>query len=52
MTTNLREDVETQKKLDAKIWTSSIRPETPSFVYFEPSSVGGIAIELREPGGD
>lgn len=52
MTTTLLEDVERQKALGAKIWTSSIRDDAPSFVYFEPSSVGGIAIELREPGED
>jgi methylmalonyl-CoA/ethylmalonyl-CoA epimerase len=52
LTTTLLEDVERQKALGAKIWTSSIRDDAPSFVYFEPTSVGGIAIELREPGAD
>ena len=52
MTTTLLEDVEKQKALGAKIWTSSIRPDAPSFVYFEPTEIGNIAIELREPGED
>lgn len=52
LTTTLSDDIETQTRLGAKIWTSSIRPDAPSFVYFEPSSVGGVAIELREPGED
>jgi methylmalonyl-CoA/ethylmalonyl-CoA epimerase len=32
-----------------KIWTMSRRTDEPSFLYFEPTETGGLAIELRTP---
>jgi methylmalonyl-CoA/ethylmalonyl-CoA epimerase len=52
LTEDLRGDVARQTALGQKVWTSSFRDDAPSFVYFEPSGVGELAIELRTPGVD
>ncbi len=49
LTTDLKGDIERATAKGAKIWTTSIKPGQPGFVYFEGSAVGNIAIELREP---
>ena len=49
LTTDLKGDIERATAKGAKIWTTSIKPGQPGFVYFEGSDVGNIAIELREP---
>jgi len=49
LTTDLKGDIERATAKGATIWTSSIKPGQPGFVYFEGSEVGNIAIELREP---
>jgi catechol 2,3-dioxygenase-like lactoylglutathione lyase family enzyme len=48
----LREIVAQQTARGARVWTSSFRDDAPSFVYFEPSAVGNLAIEVRTPGED
>lgn len=40
-------DMADQVARGATIWTISKRNDAPSFLYFEPSSVGALAIELR-----
>jgi methylmalonyl-CoA/ethylmalonyl-CoA epimerase len=45
-------DMAGQLARGATIWTMSKRTDAPSFLFFEPSSVGGMAIELRTPGED
>jgi hypothetical protein len=52
LTDDLHGDIARQKERGQKIWTSSFRDDAPSFVYFEPSGVGELAIELRTPGVD
>ncbi len=37
------------KKDGLKVWTMSKAVGRPSFLYFEPSKTGGLAIELRTP---
>jgi methylmalonyl-CoA/ethylmalonyl-CoA epimerase len=37
------------KKDGLKVWTCSKRTDGPSFLYFEPSETGKLAIELRTP---
>jgi methylmalonyl-CoA/ethylmalonyl-CoA epimerase len=49
LTTDLKGDIERSLAKGATIWTQSIKPGQPGFVYFEGSEVGNIAIELREP---
>lgn len=49
LTTDLKGDIERATAKGAKIWTQSIKPGQPGFVYFEGSEVGNLAIELREP---
>jgi methylmalonyl-CoA/ethylmalonyl-CoA epimerase len=49
LTTDLKGDIERATAKGAKIWTTSIKPGQPGFVYFEGSEIGNIAIELREP---
>lgn len=49
LTTDLQGDIERATARGAKVWTSSIVPGQPGFVYFEGSEVGDLAIELREP---
>jgi methylmalonyl-CoA/ethylmalonyl-CoA epimerase len=49
LTTDLQGDIERATSRGAKIWTSSIKPGQPGFVYFEGSDIGNLAIELREP---
>jgi catechol 2,3-dioxygenase-like lactoylglutathione lyase family enzyme len=52
LTDDIRRDIAQQTARGAKIWTMSLRTDAPSFVYFEPSSVGNVAIELRTAGVD
>lgn len=52
LTSDLDGDIEKQLKLGAEIWTYSNPEGAPGFVYFKPTAVGGLAIELREPGED
>jgi methylmalonyl-CoA/ethylmalonyl-CoA epimerase len=52
MTEDLRGEVARQTERGQKVWTSSFRDDAPSFVYFEPTEVAGLAIELRTPGAD
>jgi methylmalonyl-CoA/ethylmalonyl-CoA epimerase len=49
LTTDLRGDIDRALAKGATIWTQSIKPGQPGFVYFEGSDVGNLAIELREP---
>jgi methylmalonyl-CoA/ethylmalonyl-CoA epimerase len=49
LTTDLQGDIERATTRGARVWTSSIVPGQPGFVYFEGSDVGNLAIELREP---
>jgi len=49
LTTDLAGDIERATARGAKVWTSSIVPGQPGFVYFEGSDIGNLAIELREP---
>jgi methylmalonyl-CoA/ethylmalonyl-CoA epimerase len=49
LTTDLVGDIERAKARGAKVWTSSMVPGEPGFVYFESSEVGNFAVELREP---
>jgi methylmalonyl-CoA/ethylmalonyl-CoA epimerase len=49
LTSDLKGDIERATAKGAKIWTTSIKPGQPGFVYFEGSEIGNIAIELREP---
>lgn len=49
LTTDLRGDIDRALAKGSTIWTQSIKPGQPGFVYFEGSDVGNIAIELREP---
>jgi len=49
LTTDLKGDIERATARGAKIWTTSIKPGQPGFVYFEGSDIGNLAIELREP---
>jgi methylmalonyl-CoA/ethylmalonyl-CoA epimerase len=49
LTTDLQGDIERATSRGAKVWTSSIKPGQPGFVYFEGSDIGNLAIELREP---
>ena len=49
LTTDLQGDIERATARGAKVWTSSIKPGQPGFVYFEGSDIGNLAIELREP---
>ncbi len=49
LTTDLLGDIERATARGAKIWTQSIVPGQPGFVYFEGSDIGNLAIELREP---
>ncbi len=52
ITEDIRRDIAEQTARGAKVWTQSLRTDAPSFVYFEPSTVGGLAIELRTAGAD
>ena len=49
LTTDLQGDIERATARGAKVWTSSIVPGQPGFVYFEASAIGNLAVELREP---
>lgn len=49
LTTDLKGDIERALAKGATIWTQSIKPGQPGFVYFEGTGVGNLAIELREP---
>jgi catechol 2,3-dioxygenase-like lactoylglutathione lyase family enzyme len=49
LTTDLKGDIERALAKGATIWTQSIKPGQPGFVYFEGTEVGNLAIELREP---
>ena len=49
LTTDLQGDIDRAKARGAKVWTSSVVPGQPGFVYFEGSEVGNLALELREP---
>ena len=49
LTTDLQGEIERAKARGAKVWTSSIVPGQPGFVYFEASAIGNLSIELREP---
>lgn len=46
---NLDNAIEEGAKNGLKIWTISKRDDGPSFLYFEPTEIGGMAIELRTP---
>ena len=52
ITDDIRRDIADQTARGAKIWTMSLRDDAPSFVYFEPTTVGGLAIEMRTAGED
>lgn len=52
LTDDIRRDIAEQTARGQKIWTMSLRTDAPSFVYFEPTSVGGVAVELRTAGDD
>lgn len=52
ITDDIRKDIAEQTAGGATIWTQSIRTDAPSFVYFEPTAVGNLAIELRTAGAD
>ncbi|MHB1345155.1 MAG: VOC family protein [Thermoleophilia bacterium] len=52
ITDDIRRDIAEQTAGGAKIWTMSLRTDAPSFVFFEPTTVGGVAIELRTAGAD
>lgn len=47
ITDDFEADMADQVARGATIWTISKRTDAPSFLYFEPSSVGALAIELR-----
>lgn len=49
LTTDLQGDIDRATAAGSTVWTSSIVPGQPGFVYFENSSVGNLAVELREP---
>lgn len=46
---NLDAAIDQGNKGGLKIWTESRRDDGPSFVYFEPTETGRLAIELRTP---
>jgi methylmalonyl-CoA/ethylmalonyl-CoA epimerase len=50
LTDDFEGDLADQLTRGARIWTMSKRDDAPSFLFFEPTSVGGIAVELRTPG--
>lgn len=52
LTDDIQRDIAEQTARGAKIWTMSLRTDAPSFVYFEPSPVGNVAVELRTAGLD
>ncbi len=52
LTEDIHGDVTKQVARGQKVWTSSYRDDAPSFVYFEPTAIGELAIELRTPGVD
>lgn len=52
ITDDIHRDIADQTARGAKIWTMSLRDDAPSFLFFEPSTVGGVAIELRTAGAD
>jgi methylmalonyl-CoA/ethylmalonyl-CoA epimerase len=52
ITDDIRRDIADQTARGAKIWTMSLRDDAPSFVYFEPTIMGGLAIEMRTAGED
>jgi len=52
LTDDILGDIAKQTALGARVWTQSIRSDAPSFCFFEPSTVGGVAIELRTTGED
>lgn len=47
ITSDFGTDMADQLARGATIWTMSKRTDAPSFLYFDPSTVGGMAIELR-----
>jgi catechol 2,3-dioxygenase-like lactoylglutathione lyase family enzyme len=49
LTTDLPAVIEKQLELGAKLWTGSFPEDAPNFVYFEPTGVGNLAIEVRTP---
>lgn len=49
LTTDIRSEIEKAVARGAKLWTSSFPEGQPGFCYFEPTEIGGLAIELREP---
>lgn len=52
LTDDFEADMADELQRGAKIWTMSKRTDAPSFLFFEPSTVGGVAIELRTAGED
>lgn len=52
ITDDFEADMADQLARGATIWTMSKRTAAPSFLFFEPSTVGGVAIELRTAGED
>jgi len=52
ITDDFEADMADQLARGATIWTMSKRTDAPSFLFFEPSTVGGVAIELRTAGED
>jgi len=49
LSTDIKGEIEKAVTRGAKVWTSSFPEGQPGFCYFEPTEVGGLAIELREP---
>lgn len=49
LSSDIKGEIEKAVAAGAKVWTSSFPEGQPGFCYFEPTEVGGIAIELREP---
>ena len=49
LTDDFEADMAEQLARGATIWTMSKRTGAPSFLYFNPSTVGAMAIELRTP---
>lgn len=52
ITDDFEADMADQLARGATIWTMSKRTDAPSFLYFDPSLIGGLAIELRTAGED
>jgi methylmalonyl-CoA/ethylmalonyl-CoA epimerase len=49
LTTDIQGEIAKAKEKGAKVWTSAFPEGNPGFCYFEPTEIGNLAIELREP---